>query len=85
MKHAPTEVREHLCQCTTISFIMAQCQQPFAGDPGGELQPPQLTEIAWEKSDVYNAIKRMKQQKSADERGLVAELLKYAPDFFIAK
>ena len=60
-------------------------EQLFAGDPGGELQPPQLTETAWEKSDVYNAIKRMKLQKSADERGLVAELLKYAPDFFIAK
>ena len=60
-------------------------EQLFAGDPGGELQPPQLTETAWERSDVYNAIKRMKLQKSADERGLVAELLKYAPGFFIAK
>ena len=60
-------------------------EQLFAGDPGGELQPPQLTETAWEKSDVYKAIKRMKMQKSADERGLVAELLKYAPDYFIAK
>ena len=60
-------------------------EQLFAGDPGGELQPPQLTETAWEKSDVYNAIKRMKLQKSADERGLVAALLKYAPDFFLVK
>ena len=60
-------------------------EQLFAGDPGGELQPPQLTETAWKKSDVYKAIKRMKMQKSADERGLVAELLKYAPDYFIAK
>ena len=34
---------------------------------------------------MYNAIKRMKLQKSADERGFVAELLRYAPDCFIAK
>ena len=60
-------------------------EQLFAGDPGGELQPLRLTETAWEKGDVYKAIKRMKLQKSADERGLVAELLKYAPDIFIAK
>ena len=60
-------------------------EQLFAGDPGGELQPPRLTEAAWEKSDVYKAIKRMKPQKSADERGVVAELLKHAPDIFIAK
>ena len=60
-------------------------EQLFAGDPGGELQPPRLTEAAWEKSDVYKAIKRMKPQKSADERGFVAELLKHAPDIFIAK
>ena len=30
-----------------------------------------------------NTIKRMKVQKSADERTLVAEVLKQAPDFFI--
>ena len=58
----------------------------FAGDPGRELQPPQLTETAWENSDVYKAIKRMKLQKSADKRGFVAEsLLKYAPDFVTEK
>ena len=34
---------------------------------------------------MHKAIKRMKPQKSADERGLVAELLKHAPDIFIAK
>ena len=60
-------------------------EQLFAGDPGGELQPPRLTEAAWEKSDVCKATKRMKPHKSADERGLVAELLKHAPDIFIAK
>ena len=28
-------------------------EQLFAGDAGGELQPPRLTEAAWEKSDVH--------------------------------
>ena len=60
-------------------------EQLLAGDPGGELSPPLLTETAWENSDVYKAIKRMKLEKSVDERGLVAELLKYASDIFIAK
>ena len=44
-------------------------EQLFAGDPGGELQPPRLTEAAWEKSDVYKAIKRMKPQWAC--RGIV--------------
>ena len=55
----------------------------FAGDPGGDLLPTQFTEIAWEKGEVYKAIKRMKVQKSADECGLVAEILKHVPDSFI--
>lgn len=58
-------------------------EELFAGDPGGDLQPTQLTELAWEKNEVYKAIKRMKVQKSADECGLVAEVLKYVPDSFI--
>ena len=51
-------------------------EELFAGDPGGDLLPTQFTEIAWEKGEVYKAIKRMKMQKSADECGLVAEGLK---------
>ena len=39
------------------------------------LLPTQFTEIAWDKGEVYKAIKRMKVQKSADECGLVAEVL----------
>ena len=39
-------------------------EQLFADDPGGELQPPRLTETTWEKSDVDKAIKRMKPQIS---------------------
>ena len=61
-------------------------EQLFAGDPGRELQLPQLTETAWENSDVHKAIKRMKLQKSADKRGFVAESwLKYAPVFVTEK
>ena len=58
-------------------------EELFAGDPGGDLLPTQFTEIAWEKGEVYKAIKRMKVQKSADECGLVAEILKHVPDSFI--
>ena len=58
-------------------------EELFAGDPGGDLLPTQFTENAWEKGEVYKAIKRMKVQKSADECGLVAEVLKYVPDSFI--
>ena len=58
-------------------------EELFAGDPGGDLLPTQFTEIAWEKVEVYKAIKRMKVQKSADECGLVAEILKHVPDSFI--
>ena len=56
----------------------------FDGDPGGDLLPTQFTEIAWAKGEVHKAIKRMKVQKSADECGLVAEVLKQVPDSFIA-
>ena len=52
---------------------------------GVELQPPKLTETASEKGDEHKAIKRMKLQKSADPRRFVAELMKYAPDIFMAK
>ena len=58
-------------------------EELLAGDLGGDLLPTQFTEIAWEKGDVYKAIKRMKLQKSADECGLIAEVLKYVPDSFI--
>ena len=58
-------------------------EELFAGDPGGDWLSTQFAEIAWEKGEVYKAIKRMKVQKSADECGLVAEVLKHAPDFFI--
>ena len=58
-------------------------EELFAGHPGGDWLPTQFAEIAWEKREVYKAIKRMKVQKSADECGLVAEVLKHAPDFFI--
>ena len=61
-------------------------EELFAGDPGGDLPPTQFTQIAWEKGEVHKAIKRMKvqkYQKSADECGLVAEILKHVPDSFI--
>ena len=57
-------------------------EELFAGDPGGDLLPTQFTEIAWEKGEVYKAIKRMKVQKSADECGLVAESFKICAGFF---
>ena len=58
-------------------------EELFAGDPGGDLPPAQFTELAWEKGEVHKAFKRMKVQKSADECGLVAEILKHVPDSFI--
>ena len=63
--------------------IADMLEELFAGDPGGDSQPTQFAEIAWEKGEVYKAIKRMKVQKSAHECRLVAEVLKHAPEFFI--
>ena len=40
-------------------------------------------DIAWEKGERHKAIKRMKVQKSANECGLVANVLKHAPGSFI--
>ena len=81
-KKQPTKVAGH----PSANEFADMLEQLFAGDPGRELQQPQLTETAWENSDVYKAIKRMKLQKSADKRALVAEsLLKYAPDFVTEK
>ena len=63
--------------------VVDMLEELFAGDPGGDLLPTQFTEIAWEKGELYKAIKRMKVQKSGDECGLVAEILKHVPDSFV--
>ena len=85
LPHMQKATHQRVAEHPLANEFADMLERLFTGDPGGELQPPQLTETAWEKNDVCNAIKRMKLQKSADERGFVAELLKYAPDFFIAK
>ena len=37
-------------------------EELFAGDLGGDWLPTEFAEIAWEKGEVYKAIKRMKVQ-----------------------
>ena len=51
----------------------------FAGAPLVPQRPVDLTETPWTLEELLKTLQRMKLNKAADENGLVAELLKYAP------
>ena len=57
----------------------------FAGNTISPQRPVTTTEDPWQRSDLTKAIQRMKTQKAADERGLVAELLKHVPEDVLTK
>ena len=51
----------------------------FAGDPPAPVRPDMLDETPWSMGELQHAIHRLKGGRSADEAGLVIELLKHAP------
>ena len=63
LPHMQKATHQRVAEHPLANEFADMLEQLFTGDPGGELQPPQLTETAWEKSDVCNAIKRMKHAK----------------------
>ena len=44
---------------------------------------PTLTEPPWKMAELKHAISRLKMKKGGDDVGLVAELLKHSPDYFL--
>ena len=59
-------------------------EQIFGGSPDEVMATaPLLLENNWHKDDLLMAIKRFKANKSADEKGFVAELLHFASDDFL--
>ena len=57
----------------------------FAGNTTSPEWPVTTTEEPWQWSDLTKSIRRMKTQKTADECGLVAELLKHVPEDVLTK
>ena len=51
----------------------------FAGDLLAPVRPDMLDEMPWSMGELQHAIHRLKGGRSADEAGLVIELLKHAP------
>ena len=59
-------------------------EQIFGGSPDEVMATaPVFSENDWHKDELLMAIKRLKANKSADEKGLVAELLHFASDDFL--
>ena len=59
-------------------------EQIFAGSPDEVMATaPVLSENDWHKDELLMAIKRLKANKSADEKELVAELLHFASEDFL--
>ena len=54
-------------------------EEIFNGNPGAPTQPEQLDEPLWTCWELRFAIKRLKNNKAADECGLVAEVLRCVP------
>ena len=54
-------------------------EQLFCGNPSPVVKPDVLDERPWTIEELQVAIKRMKCKRGAGEAGLVAELLKHAP------
>ena len=60
------------------------CRHYFAGSPDeGMATTCVLSENDWHKDQLLMAIKRFKGNKSADEKGLLAELLHFVSDDFL--
>ena len=57
----------------------------FAGNTLSLERPVTTLEAPWQRSELSKAIQRMKTQKTADECGLVAELLKHVPEDVLTK
>ena len=57
----------------------------FTGTPEAPLRPNNLTEEPWTLQEFMGAVEKLKLNKSADECGLIAEVLKYIPTSFAAK
>ena len=57
----------------------------FAGNTVSPERPVTTLEAPWQRTDLTKAIQRMKTQKTADEFGLVAELLKHVPEDVLTK
>ena len=59
-------------------------EQIFGGSPDEVMATaPVFSGNDWHKDELLMAIKRLKANKSADEKGLVAELLHFASDDFL--
>ena len=72
-------------QCTqqpTSEEFASMLEGLFVGPLAIVQDAPTVLEQTWTLEDLRLAIKRLKQQKSPDETGLTAELLKAAPEEF---
>ena len=54
-------------------------EEIYSGNPGAPTQPEQLDEPLWTCWELKFAIKRLKNNKAADECGLVADVLRCVP------
>ena len=55
----------------------------FAGNFDKPMDRPMLTEAPWSMNELTAAIRRAKNKRTGDDLGLVAELLKYAPEGYL--
>ena len=55
----------------------------FAGNFDKPMDRPMLTEAPWSMNELRAAIRRAKNKRTGDDLGLVAELLKYAPEGYL--
>ena len=62
-----------------VTDFAEMLEQLFCGNPSPVVKPDVLDERPWTIKELQVAIKRMKCKRGADEAGLVAELLKHAP------
>ena len=56
-------------------------EEIFSGNPGAPTRPERLDEPLWTREASRFAIKRLKNNKAADECGLVAEVLRCGPHY----
>ena len=55
----------------------------FSGNFGRPMDRPMLTEAPWSMNELRVAIRRAKNNRTGDDLGLVAELLKHAPESYL--
>ena len=78
-----------------VAAYMSPCCQPhpndfadmlgdiFSGNFGRPMDRPILTEAPWSMNELRVAIRRAKNNRTGDDLGLVAELLKHAPEGYL--